>query len=257
MSQLQSSISDTYKYKNACQMAALDDLVFNSFKRNPDYNAILEHVSEDQGRQYKQHIDTYFPEYHGKLKQFKENDAHGSPVVFEYKGIGRFSPTTLRYIKVLSDLRHLFGSLDNFNIIEIGVGYGGQCKVISDFFNINKYYLVDLEEALNLADKYLKKLNVKNVEIVKPLDVTSLDKQFDLIISNYAFTELSKSTQELYLNKILHRSSHGYITSNFVSKEFNIDSFSLDLLKNKLNAFDLRTLEEIPLTHKDNIILFW
>ena len=95
------------------------------------------------------------------------------------------------------------------------------------------------------------------MEIVKPLDVTSLDKQFDLIISNYAFTELSKSTQELYLNKILHRSSHGYITSNFVSKEFNIDSFSLDLLKNKLNAFDLRTLEEIPLTHKDNIILFW
>jgi putative sugar O-methyltransferase len=158
---------------------------------------------------------------------------------------------------VLSDLKHLFGSLDNLNVIEIGVGYGGQCKVISDFFKPNKYYLVDLEEALNLADKYLKKLNVKNVEIVKPLDVNALDNQFDLIISNYAFTELSRSTQELYLNKILLRSSHGYITSNFVSREFNINSYSSDELMNKLNTFNLRTLEEIPLTHKDNIIYFW
>lgn len=257
MTQLQSSISDTYKYRNACQMAALFDSDFNSFKRNPEYNAILEHVSEDQGRQYKQHLDAYFPDYLYKLEQFKENDAHGSPVVFEYEGIGNFSPTTLRYIKVLSDLSHLFGSLDNFNIIEIGVGYGGQCKVISDFFNFNKYYLVDLDEALNLTDKYLTKLNVKNVEIVKPFDVTTLDKQFDLIISNYAFTELSSTTQELYLDKVLLRSSHGYITSNFVSKEFNIDSYSLEKLKTKLSIFSLRTLEEIPLTHKDNIILFW
>ena len=257
MRHLQSSISDTYNYKNACQMAALYDLDFNSFKRNPEFNAILEHVSEDQGRQYKQHLDTYFPEYLCKLKQFKENDVHGSPVLFEYKGIGKISPTTLRYIKVLSDLKHLFGSLDNFNIIEIGVGYGGQCKVISDFFNINKYYLVDLEEVLNLADKYLKKLNVKNVEIVKPFEITALDKRFDLIISNYAFTELSRCFQELYLEKILVGCSHGYITCNFVSSEFGINSFSLTQIEKRLSNFNIRRLEELPLTHKDNLILFW
>ena len=257
MRHLQSSISDTYKYKNACQMAALHDLDFNSFKRNPEYNAILEHVSEDQGRLYRQHIDTYFPDYLCKLDQFKENDKHGSPVVYEYEGIGRISPTTLRYIKVLSDLRQLFGTLDTFNIIEIGVGYGGQCKVISDFFNINKYYLVDLNEALNLADKYLKKLNVKNVRIVRPLEITTLDQGFDLIISNYAFTELSRDIQELYLNKILLRSAHGYITCNFVSKEFGIDSFSGTELQQRLGFFNIKRLEEFPLTHKDNAIFFW
>ena len=257
MTQLQSSISDTYKYRNACQMAALFDSDFNSFKRNPEYNAILEHVSEDQGRQYKQHLDAYFPDYLYKLEQFKENDAYGSPVVFEYEGIGNFSPTTLRYIKVLSDLSHLFGSLDNFNIIEIGVGYGGQCKVISDFFNINKYTLVDLDEALNLTDKYLKKLNVKNVQVVRPLEITALDKEFDLVISNYAFTELSRSIQELYLNKILLRSSHGYMTCNFVSEDFSINSFSLNELEQRLSIFNIRKLAEFPLTHKDNTILFW
>ena len=257
MGKLQSSISDTLQYRNACQMAALDDLFFNSFKRNPEYNAILEHVSEIQGQQYKQHLDAYFSDYLFKLKQFKENDKHGSPIVFEYKGIGRISPTTLRYIKVLSDLKQIFGSLDALNVIEIGVGYGGQCKIISDFFNINKYYLVDLDEALNLTDKYLKKLNVKNVKVVRPLEITTLDKKFDLVISNYAFTELSRSTQELYLNKILLRSSHGYMTCNFVSEDFIIDSFSLNELEQRLSIFNIRKLEEFPLTHKDNTILLW
>ena len=119
-------------------------------------------------------------------------------------------------LKVLSDLKQLCGSLDNFNIIEIGVGYGGQCKIISDFFNIQNYYLVDLDESLNLAEKYLNKLNVKNVKVVRPSEIARLDKKFDLIISNYAFTEISRSIQEFYLNNILLKSTHGYITCNFI-----------------------------------------
>lgn len=257
MLQLQSSISDTQRYKNACQMAALNDFYFSFFKQNPDYTEILEHVSEDQGKLYKQYLDQNFPEYISKLDKFKQNDLYGSTKLFNYDGIGQISPTTLRYIKVLSDLKQLYGSLDNFNIIEIGVGYGGQCKIISDFFNIQNYYLVDLDESLNLAQKYLNKLNVNNVKAVRPNDIVSLNKKFDLIISNYAFTEISKTIQEFYLNNIILNSSRGYITCNFISQYCNIDSYSLKELESKLNHFNTKKLEEFPLTHKDNLILYW
>jgi len=257
MYKLQSSISDTHKYKNACQMAAINDLYFSFFRKNPDYTEVLEHVSEDQGKMYKEYLDINFPEYIEKLDKFKENDIYGSPAVFNYDGIGQISPTTLRYIKVLSDLKQLYGSLEDFNIIEIGVGYGGQCKIISDFFYIQNYYLVDLDESLNLAEKYLNKLNVKNVKVIRPSEIVRLDKKFDLIISNYAFTEISRTIQEFYLNNIVLKSSHGYITCNFISKDWRIDSYLLPELEQKLINLNVKKAQEFPLTHKDNLILCW
>jgi putative sugar O-methyltransferase len=257
MLQLQSSISDTQRYKNICQMAALNDFYFSFFKQNKDYTEILEHVSEDQGKLYKEHLDQNFPEYISKLDKFKENDLYGGTKLFNYDSIGQISPTTLRYIKVLSDLKQLYGSLDNFNIIEIGVGYGGQCKIISDFFNIQNYYLVDLDESLNLSEKYLNKLDVKSAKVVRPNDVVSLNKKFDLVISNYAFTEISRTIQDFYLNNIILKSDRGYITCNFISQYCNIDSYSLKELEAKLNNFSTKKLQEFPLTHKDNLILYW
>ena len=40
--------------------------------------------------------------------------------------IGNIFPITIRYIKVLCDLIEDFGSLDNYSIIEVDAGHGGQ-----------------------------------------------------------------------------------------------------------------------------------
>lgn len=253
----QTSISDTQKYKNACKMATISDFHFDFFKKDQAYTEILEHVNQEQGQMYKDYLDIHFPDYKTKLDRFKENDIYGSPALFNYTDLGLISPTTLRYIKVLSDLKNLYGSLDNFNIIEIGVGYGGQCKIISDFFNINKYYLIDLDEATDLALKYLNKLNVKNVEAIRFDEIESKDLKFDLIISNYAFTELNRNIQDIYLKNILTKSTRGYITCNFISQYCNINSYSLQELELQLKQFNLKKLQEFPLTHKDNLILCW
>jgi putative sugar O-methyltransferase len=253
----QSSISDTQKYKNACALASQSDFHFSFFKQDPAYTEILEHVSQEQGELYKKYIDLYFPEYKHKIDKFKENDLYGNPSTFFYSEIGSISPTTLRYIKVLSDLKNLYQSLDNFNVVEIGVGYGGQCKVITDFFNIGKYYLVDLDEASNLASKYLSRLNVNNAEVIRFQDLPKTNFNFDLIISNYAFTEIDKNIQDIYIEKILKKSKHGYITCNFTSHFYNIDSYSLHQLESKLIEFNTKRAAEYPLTHKDNLILYW
>jgi len=44
-----SSISDCATYRRVCALAANDDAVFARFRQIPDYTAILEHVTADQG----------------------------------------------------------------------------------------------------------------------------------------------------------------------------------------------------------------
>jgi len=49
----------------------------------------------------------------------------------------------------------LFGLLDDAKIVEIGGGYGGQCKIIYDCFEPISYLMIDLGELLKLQEKYL------------------------------------------------------------------------------------------------------
>ena len=73
----------------------------------------------------------------------KENNSYGGANKEEYENIGLISPT-LRYIKVLSDLIYHFGDLSNFNICEVGIGYGGQSRIIMSYFkNIKSYTFID------------------------------------------------------------------------------------------------------------------
>lgn len=78
---------------------------------------------------------------------------------------------------------------------------------------------------------------------------------YDLLISNYAFSELSRDIQNLYLDKIINHSKHGYITYNDISGE-NLASYKIDEYKNIIHK-DIKILEENPLTHPLNKIVVW
>ena len=252
---INTSVSDTEDYKEVCIEFVKNNESFANFKRNPIYNKILEHVSELDGQLYKNYLDINFPEFKNFLKIFKTNDEIGNPIKFNYSDIGDISPTTLRYIKVLSDLIRLYKSLDNFNIIEIGVGYGGQCKIINDYFNIRKYTLVDLPEVLELSQKYLNIFNIENLDFLNFNNLPN-NKNYDLVISNYSFSELSKEMQNFYFENIINKSEHGYLTCNFISNYFNIDSYNLDEIKTHLHK-NFSIIKEEPLTSENNIIIYW
>lgn len=251
---MRTSISDNRRYPTFCEMAAKNDRVFLTFKRNLAYTAILEHVSYSQGKEYLEIILSQSPELTDWFNKFRENDRYGDPYIFDYGPHGEFSPTTLRYIKVLSDLRTIFGDLNNMRVIEIGGGYGGQCKIISDVFDISSYIIVDLKPVLNLAKKYLDKLKVKNVKFLTA-DALTKNEKYDLVISNYAFTECTKTVQDIYFEKVIMNSQRGYITCNFISDNFGLDSYAKIDLINKIE--NCRIIEEKPLTHPRNCILVW
>src|SRR5262245_29139253 len=100
---ISTSVSDNQAFPNFCLQACSDYRRFNYFRRNPIYNQILEHVSESQGAEYLKLI-SQDADVLKAIDKFRENDDWGNPRTFKYPGVGVFSPTTLRYIKVLVDL---------------------------------------------------------------------------------------------------------------------------------------------------------
>jgi hypothetical protein len=249
------SITDDSKYLDFCAQAAVNPEVFASFRREPVVVQTLEHVTEAQGLGYLEAIDRHNPELlaHG-LDGYRRNDSVGNPVTFEYPSVGRFSPVTLRYLKVMSDLQHHFVSLHGMRVVEIGVGYGGQCRLICQRWKLERYTLIDLRQPLELTKRYLASLgSTDGVDFVTPDEVTP--GAFDLCISNYAFSELTRVVQDRYADAVIRNSSRGYLTCNFISNRHEIDSWT----RLELEALgpSASWVPEEPLTFAGNAILIW
>ena len=196
-------------YLNVCNYAANSDEFFKQFKSHPAYRHVLEHVSFEEGQQYLKEIDI---DYLDKLDEVKENDSLGSPVIYEYPSVGEISPTTIRYIKNTSDIINKFGnSFDS--IVEIGGGYGCLCKVLSSFIKFEQYLLLDLEECNLLSRKYLSHFDLPTLSY-RSEEIDEIDENFDLLISNYAFSECHKEVQQDYIERFIKKSNNFYIMHN-------------------------------------------
>ena len=249
---ISTSLSDNQVYPQVCLDAANNYRLFNKFRQNRIYNEILEHVTEQDGRAYFALVSND-SNLMANMACFMENDLHGSPRVFHCPDVGIISPSTLRYIKVLSDLRNLFQDLSRLSICEIGVGYGGQCRIINALYAPSTYCLVDIKPALLLAQRFLDNYALKSS--LSYMTMNELDKRsYDLVISNYAFTELPRFIQEIYLEKVILNSKRGYITYNDINPaEFG--SYKKEELLKVIPGS--RIIDEVPLTHCNNCIIVW
>ena len=201
-------------YLNICRNAVTDDSVFAKFKSIKEYTWALEHVSQEFGLEYLEVIKDEFPNFKRYIRRFVRNDRIGNPTKYWYADVRRnVSPTTLRYVKVLSDIINNFDTLDGKDIVEIGCGYGGQCKIIHDYFKPKSYTIIDLPDVLLLAEKYVGEFGIKPILRI-PQETTSTG--YDFFISNYAFTEVPRAEQMFYAEHIIKHSKSGYMTCNFM-----------------------------------------
>jgi len=236
------------KYREFCLQAVNDENVFSTFRRNPIFTQIMEHFTYDQGLKYLNAIKDNNPKLLEYFDDFKSSENNGSPIVFEYNNVF-MSPSTLRYIKVLSDLFNCFGSLEGFKIAEIGSGYGGQCKIIKDIYNVD-YYLIDLPEVNLLAKKYLEKTGIKDMRFYSYNNLVK--EKYDLVISNHAFSELNRNIQDYYNEMIIQGSKNGYMTCNIMLN--NNDCYQLPDYE-KMGT--LHYAKEEPNTHRYNFVMYW
>jgi len=250
------SESDTGHYVAFVEEAVRDYRIFKGFKRNPIYTDVLEHVSRAQGQEYLEIIKNEAHDLLGMLDKLKINDEVGSPLLYEYPDVGWISPTTLRYIKVAADIRNLFGDLALARIAEIGVGYGGQFLILDQLYRM-RYFLYDLPPVLEFASKYLESHILNSSYEAITLNQYDGVGEYDLVISNYAFSELPRQLQQKYIEKIIYKSKRGYLTMNsgLPNSVFKNNKMTIDELRKHLPEFEI--LEERPNTTPGNYIIVW
>lgn len=250
--------SDSQKtnYEASVVKIISNDIRFNNFRRNFSYSEIVENVTYFQGLAYINRIKQLdLGNFDYKAKH--QNDSIGNPILFKYPEFGKISPTTLRYISVALEIKNRFGSDLTGDFVEIGGGYGGQISILADYFRINSYGVYDLCDVQNLIKKYLDSINkIKDVEFLN-LE-TSEPKDWDLVISNYAFSELPRKLQEIYIDKVLLKSQRGYLIMNSGRENFtnrSVGKLNLKELQDLLPSFEV--LEEMPKTGPDNYVIIW
>lgn len=216
------SVTDSKQYETylyLCSLATDNQKIFDNFRSSKPIFEAIDHVSLVQAKLFLKAIlkkSDFGPEI---SKCLYDIDSLGNPRKYKFARYGVYSPLSLRYLNTYLNLKDHFGSLNNLNIVEIGGGFGGQAGLISKLSPPSTYRLYDLAVVIKLQEKFIKSLSVpgKFFFYSKP---ENLNAQIDLVISNYAFSELSKDTQDHYLQNIILKSPKGYITWNKLGHKF-------------------------------------
>ena len=251
-----SSLTDSEmlaSYPSLCGLAAKNLEVFKKFRSSRVMVEALDHVSIEQGNGYISEIlksSAWSEKFSEVLVKI---DKVGKPRKFRFRPYGTFSPTLIRYLKVYIDLEKNYGSLKNLNIAEIGIGFGGQASLIGLLDKPLSYTFYDIPPVLELAQKFTHELGVpgnftfndgRNPKGSKP----------DLVISNYAFSELNRDVQDQYLRNVILQSPRGYITWNGGSAE-TLGGYSLAELIRMIPNSQIHP--EKPNTAESNAIIVW
>jgi len=251
------SVSDNGSYIACVLEATRSYRAFSVFKQDPRFRKILEHTSKELGAECLRIIKRDSPSFISHFAGFKENDLVGGATTYDYPDVGRVSPSTLRYVKVASDLRNLFGDFIGERVAEIGGGYGGQLLVADKVLSFTRYDLFDLPPVLALASRYLEAYLLNCAYRTTTINQHAGDIEYDLVVSNYAFSELPSKLQRKYIEKILSKSKRGYLTMNSGKPDsaFQEDKLSLAELVELLPEPEV--VDETPNSHRGNYVIVW
>lgn len=254
------SSSDNGEYPELALKAALDPATFSVFRRHHKYTSILEHVSRKEGEQYLNIIREEYKMKDDEIFQIlKPLMEVGNPKLLRIKGLSnKISTTGLRYLKIALDIKKITGSKIG-NVVEIGCGYGGQAIILDQLLQIESYTFYDLWQVNLLIKRFIENSNFSSKYTISTIREDSLNcrNSWDFCISNYAFSELPKAIQEIYINKIINKTRKGFMLMNSgVSGKFgNVINFSQKELLNTIKNASIH--DEIPLTYVDNYLLTW
>jgi phospholipid N-methyltransferase len=246
------SLSNTPSYLTACQAAVTSEDSFSKFRSCKSYRKILEHVPPRTGEKYLRQLKKTEPPFQ-TLKKLVPQINLGGPATYHFHDLGSISPTSIRYAKVHNDIRNLFGDLTDFKILEIGCGYGGLALQMMNGESLRSFEIADLEVVEKLAEKYVLRINPETKNLLR-IARHHKHEEIDLVISNYAFSELTREIQDEYLENYILKSKRGYMIYNHINP-VEFESYNaLDFCKIVPGA---EIIEEIPKTDKTNVLIVW
>ena len=180
-------------YYSIVNDALSNENIFNTFKSNPYYGSIVGMSSHEQGVEWYSNIKKNYKNIIEDIEKYSKNDICGAPTYNDLP----LSPNTLRYINTLIEIDDFFKLKGRINILELGVGYGGLCFVLNQYYSIDKYCLIDIPSVQSLSTKYLDTIGVKG-------HTTDVPDKIDLFISEFCLSEFDdKGMYEFYEKYVL------------------------------------------------------
>lgn len=205
------SISGETPWISICAAYADGAISSKDFRRNNAVRQIVETVGPVDGRFYASRVREWGPNWLTD-DAISRIDAWGNPIRWPAMLLGTphaFSPTTLRYLATALWLRKRGFIEDGSNVAEIGVGFGGLAAINAAISRV-KTTLADLPQVEQAA----KRMITENGFGESLSNAPKADAHHDLVISNYAFTELDSDIQQHYLERYLVKARRGVIVSN-------------------------------------------
>ncbi len=227
-------------YKNIVDKAIIDEETFNTFKTHPSYNSIVGMSENWQAEEWYEEL--IYSDIFKNIDIFRKNDSIGGFPTWRSPDNIKISAATLRYMNTLQDITTYFEFSEPINVVELGVGYGGLCFVLSNYLNIKSYCLVDLPNVQQLAQKYLGRLGVKST--------LEVPETIDLFISEFCLSEFSDSKIDEFYDLYIKNAKRIYLHMNLhdeVRKQRFLNKLSKD--------FTYRISDEFPKTHYPNYVI--
>ena len=208
-------------FLNECERICEDEHEFSNFKRNQIFTKIIGNdirpkSTSDAWYNFIKNTDMI-----DRIGYYKTNDYFGNPYLYYYPQTGPISPGTLYFLSITHDINTRLVNLKGKTICEIGSGYGGQSKIFLDY-GCKSVSLIDRNQTLNLAKKYISKFKYKNVNFYNTDNITN-DK-YDVVVSNWCICELDREGTTFYLKNVVKNSNYGYFLTNYRNKQ-NTDWF--------------------------------
>ena len=250
--------------KTAChqilQNPKISDIEFSRFRSNSVIIENIDNITYEMGIKYADWLKTKTDGVN-KTEECRLNDSVGEPLIFSYDSMGLFSPTTLRYMNLAYEIKSEFGDLSHMHILEIGGGYGGLCRILGVLGGFASYTIVDASEYHELANFYLNQLGIiDHVKFFDHKDLGQVSSQnYDLVISNYTFSQFEQEKQDAYINRLLKHIPNGFLCYDFRSaipseQKKELDSLISVLLKQGKQG---TARAENPTLHVSNVLLSW
>ncbi len=252
------SESDDGDYPSYAFRAAHSQRMFKSFRRHPIYQKILGFDQYEDGKRFIATInENYDSPFEKNILEFLQSmDSVGGPIVYKYSSLV-ISPAILRYYKTALHIKKLFGAkLVNANVAEIGGGFGAQAVILDRIIKFKSYDIYDLYDVNFLINKYTESFQIRSCLKTMTINKVTSDCSYDFIVSNFAFSELPKSVQLNYLDKIIEKSSMGYMTMNsgFSDSPFNSEKLSFKEINSYIPS--CKVIRELP-PEKGRYIIIW
>lgn len=213
-------------YLDAVRVAITQEPKDWTFKSDPGYRTVLEHVSPGHGGALLMWARAAEPELHTSLieQAAQDNDSLGTPITFD-----GYSPSNWRYLAHAIRVWQHIDSLgwSEIDIIELGGGYGGLALYVDAlryFYrtSLQNYTIVDLPEVAELQQRYVAAVGIPAVHAINGLDTTAIDRVRArlfyapaVVVSAYAFSEFDQETRDWYAERLIRHCDHGIIWWNF------------------------------------------